>query len=104
MKTRLYQLYDKTAGMVTGPIITEKKDGPAIRAFHAVLADNRTLPGRYPDQFQLHYLGEQDEETGSIDPGTGAQIVATGDAWLAYANHQGKDPEIGTWGQTSPEQ
>lgn len=81
-KTRLYQMYDLTAEAVAGPIISEKKDGPAIRAFHTVLGDKRTSPGQYPEQFQLRFLGTQDEETGFIDGIVGANIIATGQAWL----------------------
>lgn len=81
-KTRLYQMYDLTAEAAAGPIISEKRDGPAIRAFTAVLADAKTLPGQYPDQFALLFLGEQDETTSHITSITPVPIL-TGAAWAA---------------------
>lgn len=80
MTTRLYQMYDLTAQATSGPIISEKRDGPAIRAFSAVLANKETLPGQYPDQFELRLVGIQDEETGQIDAGI-PYTVATGRQW-----------------------
>lgn len=85
-KTRLYQMYDLTAEAAAGPIISEKRDGPAIRAFTAVLSDKRTLPGQYPEQFALLLLGEQDDQTSQIvaivpvPVLTGAAFVASSQA------------------------
>lgn len=84
-KTRLYQMYDLTAEAAAGPIVAEKRDGPAIRAFTAVLADPKTLPGQYPEQFALLLLGEQDDQTSQIAAITPIPIL-TGAAWLATKN------------------
>lgn len=77
----LYQLYDLTARSVAGPIMIEKRDAPAIRLFHSLLANPDTQPGRYPDDFELRLIGEQNEYTSQItalDP----QTVATGAGWV----------------------
>lgn len=81
-KTRLYQMYDLTAQAAAGPIILERRDGPAIRSFTAVLADKTTTPGQYPDQFELRLLGEQNDETSMIDPCI-PQAIITGSAIVA---------------------
>lgn len=79
--TNLYQMFDTEAQSVAGPIIIEKRDAPAIRAFHAVLANKTTLPGQYPQHFELRYLGTQDEETSRLDAAVVPQTIATGTAW-----------------------
>lgn len=93
--TRLYQLYDLTAQAVAGPIMSEKKDGPAIRAFTTVLEDKNTMPGRYPEQFELRLIGTQDEETSQINALT-PQTIATGAAWKDAQNHKA---EMAIWPQ-----
>lgn len=80
--TNLYQMYDNEAEAVAGPLISEKRDAPAIRMFHSVLANDKTLPGQYPEHFELRKVGEQDEETAQLTATTPPHIVATGAAWL----------------------
>lgn len=77
----LYQLYDLTAQMVTGPIMSFNRDGPAIREFNAVLTMKDTQPGRYPEQFTLLKIGSQDETTAAITAAP-PETIATGKAWL----------------------
>lgn len=80
--TNLYQLYDTTAQSTAGPIMAVKKDGPAIREFRRILDSKDTLPGQYPEQFQLLKIGQQDEESGqivSIIP----EVIDTGASKLA---------------------
>jgi len=89
----MYQMYDTTAGAVAGPVILEKRDGPAIRMFHTVLANPQTLPGQYPEQFNLLLIGKQDEETAAIVPQTPA-IIATGRSWLESQNRAAEQLEI----------
>lgn len=100
--TNLYQMYDNEAQAVAGPIIIEKRDAPAIRAFHGVLGNDKTLPGQYPEHFELRLIGQQDEETGHLHlhsscPNcgqTGEQeiasgTIATGKAWVATQQNHG---------------
>lgn len=81
--TRLYQIYDLTAQAAAGPIMAFRIDAAAIRAFNAVLVNKETLPGQYPDQFELRLLGEQDDQSSNIEPKVPPQIIATGSAWSA---------------------
>ena len=78
----LYQLYDLKAEKVTGPIMSESKDAVAIRTFHNILRDKRTEPGQYPEDFQLLYLGYQDEESGIIGTVKTPTVITTGLGWV----------------------
>lgn len=78
--TSLYQIYDLKAEAIAGPIMMERKEGPAIRAFHGLLADQRTNPGQYPADYNLICVGEQNLDTGAITPCI-PYTIATGSAW-----------------------
>lgn len=78
----LYQLYDRLAGHVAGPVIPEVRDAAAIRAFHEVLSSNQTLPGQYPNDFELLCVGEQDDATAVIVAYSEPRIVVTGRDWV----------------------
>lgn len=83
--TQLYQLFDTTAQCVAGPIILDKSQASVIRMFNALLGNKDILPGQYPEQFNLLFVGEQDDETGTIT-GTAQppRIIATGSQWLEH--------------------
>lgn len=100
-KNELYQLYDKTARSVAGPIMMQKHAAPAIRDFHSILANTDTMPGRYPEQFDLLHVGTQDEETGTL-AAVEPRPVATGAAWreARLAEEAAQRGEIPLWGET----
>ena len=77
----LYQIYDLKAEKVSGPIMPATKDAVALRTFHELLDNKDTTPGQHPGDFQLLYLGYQDEETGIIDPVKTLTVVASGREW-----------------------
>lgn len=83
---RLYQVYDREAQAGLGIIMSDRRDAPVIRTFNAVLANKETLPGQYPDHFELRLLGTQDEQTSIIEGLNPPQIIATGAAWAAAQN------------------
>lgn len=91
--TRLYQIYDLKAEKAAGPIMSQGRDGPAIRSFLAILGQPDTLPGQYPQDFELRYLGTQDEETGVIAAALPPQVVATGAGWLETQRPRDKPEE-----------
>lgn len=86
--TNLYVIYDTEGETTSGLIIQSPKDRPAIRTFYTVLADKSTLPGLYPEQFELRWVGELDEETANLH-GIEPQTIATGKAWLAAQDRAG---------------
>lgn len=77
----LYQIFDLKAGSIAGPIIIEKRDGPAIRSFHDLLRDERSTISRHPDDYELRVVGVQDEDTGHIT-GCLPYTIATGTSWV----------------------
>lgn len=80
-KTKLFQMYDRKAETMTGPILAYNREGPAIRDFHTVLANRESHPGMYPEDYELRQIGYQDETTGEIQ--SEIRTIATGEAWLA---------------------
>lgn len=81
---KLFQVRDLVADAVAGMIISEKSEGPAVRAFYSLLGNAQTQPGQYPADYVLLYLGSQDFASGAITPcPTGPAVVATGSSWLA---------------------
>lgn len=81
-RKQLYQLYDTNAGAVAGPIMAAQRPAPVVRAFHDLLKDTSTDPGKYPEDFIVRHLGEQDEETGIITAHAEPMVIATGSEWL----------------------
>lgn len=80
-KTKLFQIFDRTAESVGGPIMASRIPAPAIREFHTILGDPNTMPGKYPEQYELREVGEQDETTGEITGGP-PKTITTGEAWI----------------------
>lgn len=84
--TNLYQIYDRNAEMVVGPIMNIKGHGPAIRNFHDALATPETTLNKHPEDYDLIQLCQQNEETGEIifeEGGVWPKSIAMGAAWLA---------------------
>lgn len=91
-KNKLFQVYDRKAEMVVGPIMTYNRAGPAVRDYHGLLNNKETQPGRYPEDYDLLEIGEQDDATGAIT--SQIKVVATGEAYkeqqLATAAREGQ--------------
>lgn len=106
----LYQLYDREAGMIAGPVLAAINDREAIRTFNTLLSNKDILPGQHPEQFEMRLVAQQNEETGEIvqetDSRTGyplpltIQTVATGRQWLESQQRSAAQRENGSG--TSP--
>lgn len=81
--TGIYQIRDTTAEMVIGPIMTMHHQAAAIRVFTDALKDTSTSLSKHPEDYELVYLGVQDEKTGEINETGAAMIVITGKQWKA---------------------
>jgi len=82
-KTNLYQLWDKESESVIGPVVADVRHAPAVRTFHEILANEKTVPGQYPEHFNLLWLGTQDTETALITPNSDPiPVVARGEDWV----------------------
>lgn len=78
---KLFQMYDSNAMQVSGPLIKANRAEPVIRAFTDVLENKDTDPGRYPEDFSLLEVGEQNQDTGEIIP-CDPKTIYTGRVWL----------------------
>lgn len=72
MLHRLYVVYDKQTQCVAGPVITVRHQAEAIRAFTALILDKQTVPGQYPLDYVLMFLGQLDDNHPAI---TGSEYV-----------------------------
>lgn len=82
----MYQLRDKVARCMQGPIVCERADPPAIRMFHQALADKDSNLAKYPADYEFVCLGEVDDTDGSIlvdEDRKFPLVVATGAEFLA---------------------
>lgn len=67
MRMRLYNVFDRPAETILGPIVAARTDAEAIRSFRALLVDEKSQLGSYPADFDLLFVGVQDE-TGMLYP------------------------------------
>lgn len=77
---RIFQIFDKTANAISGPIMAFKRKEVAIRAFNDICAMESSMMSGHQDEFTLLYLGDLNEDTGVITPIT-PETVHTGAAW-----------------------
>lgn len=91
MRVKLFQIYDKVAESVSGPIMAFNREGPAIREFQSVLEmGDKTNPGRYPDNYELRAIGFQETDTGQLEPFSVPETTYTGEEWLALQDRNAK--------------
>lgn len=77
----LYQTRDTVGQCTVGPIIASRSEGAAARIFTEGLKDQNVL-GRHAEDYELVYIGIQDETTGKIvDSTEKPQIILTGKQW-----------------------
>ena len=55
---KIYAIYDKKSES-HGPLFECPHDAVAIRELGAAVAQERSTLARYPDDFELHYLGDK---------------------------------------------
>lgn len=76
MRRRMYQLRDKVAMCLVGPILLERNDAPAVRSFYLGCEDAQSNLSKFPADYELVCLGEYDDEVGILEPAL--TVVATG--------------------------
>lgn len=80
MLYEVYSIYDMKAGLFLKPIFVQKK-GQAIRMFENACGDvnaKDSMLSKYPNDFQLHRIGEFDEESGKINGLVAPEFVVNG--------------------------
>lgn len=80
MRRKMYQLRDKVAACLVGPILLERNDAPAVRSFYLGCEDPQSNLSRYPLDYELVTLGEYDDEVGITE--ISMAVVATGADFL----------------------
>lgn len=63
MQLKMFSIRDSKAEVFNTPYFA-KSHGEAERNFHMLVKDDKTLPGQFPDDFDLYYLGTYDDFTG----------------------------------------
>jgi len=66
MIQRCYSVYDLKAGAFAPPFFVVN-DQVAVRVFAAAQTDPSHPMSRFPEDFQLHRIGEFDDETGNFE-------------------------------------
>jgi len=67
MKQRIYSIRDQKGDMYNTPFFN-KTHGEAERNFQELVKDEKSFVAKYPEDYDLYYLGEYDTITGIIQP------------------------------------
>ena len=76
-------MFDVNAEIPAGPIMAAENPAPFVREMRRLLGDPNTDPGKYPQDFDLRHLGEQDLTTGRILALDTPETIYSGKQWLA---------------------
>lgn len=66
MQLRIYSVRDAKAELFNQPFF-KNTHGEAERAFRELRQDPKSFINKYPDDFDLYYVGTYDDQTGKID-------------------------------------
>ena len=67
MELRIYSIRDAKAEIFNQPIF-QKTHGEAERNFQTLVNDEKSTVFKYPEDFDLYYVGSYDDNTGLIKP------------------------------------
>lgn len=70
-----YSLYDKKANIYYPPMFVGY-EVEAIRQFEGLKNDSETIVGKYPDDFELRYVGTFSSFDGHFSPAENIKVVA----------------------------
>lgn len=65
MQLKIFSIRD-SKGEIYGQPFFQKTAGEAERNFKTLVNDNSSTVHKYPEDFDLYYLGEYDDQTGKI--------------------------------------
>lgn len=69
MQLKIFTIRD-TKGEIYHPPFYQRSHGEAERAFTQLINDPKSQISQYPEDYDLYYLGEYDDQTGKIFPET----------------------------------
>lgn len=73
----LYQVYDRRARNMMGPLVAAQNEIPLARELAQAVNDDKTIIGQHPDDFDVVLLGTQDMDTGRIEALSTPEFVFT---------------------------
>lgn len=65
MELKAFSIRDAKAEIFNPPFFT-KTHGEAERTFTELVRDEKTMVGKYPDDYDLYFIGSYDDQTGKI--------------------------------------
>lgn len=66
MLQKMYSIRDSKAEIFYPPMF-QKTHGEAERTFNKMVQDEKSMISQYPDDYDLYYIGEYDDQTGTIN-------------------------------------
>lgn len=79
MNKKLYTVRDVKTGIYEVPL-AQISHGEAERTFQSLLKDSNSKISKYPEDFELYYLGDYDNLTGTVIPNSSPQFIMNGAA------------------------
>lgn len=65
METKAFSIRDSKAEVFNTPFF-QKTHGEAERTFRQLVSNPESMPGKWPDDYDLYYLGTYNDQTGVI--------------------------------------
>lgn len=65
MQSKMFAIRDSKGEFFNTPFF-QKTHGEAERSFKTLVSDERSNISKYPEDFDLYYLGEYDDQTGTV--------------------------------------
>lgn len=65
MKLKAFTIRD-TKGEVFNTPFFQKTHGEAERSFKSLLSDQQSMVAKYPEDYDLYYIGEYDDQSGQL--------------------------------------
>jgi len=75
MELKAFTIRDSKAECFNTPFF-QKSHGEAERSFREIANDQKSMISKYPEDYDLYYLGTYNDQTGLIDPLVTPQHVA----------------------------
>lgn len=67
MMLKIYSIRDAKAEVFNTPFF-QKTHGEAERNFRTICNDDKSTVNKYPDDYDLYYLGDYDDNSGKLSP------------------------------------
>jgi len=67
MKLKMYSIRDAKGEVYNVPFF-QKTHGEAERNFTELVRDEKSMISKYPDDYDLYYLGQYDDNSGLVEP------------------------------------